>query len=116
MNRGIKIVIILVIIAILLIAAPMINARILSDKHLSLAKENQCILENGDELIFSSRTPEYKCQENPQLEEQLNSYLNQVDNWFFIWIISVFVLMPILILIIFIYCIYRLGKWILRQK
>lgn len=77
MNRGEILVVILVIIAIIIIAPPIISTQIYN-KAEKIAKENKCILEvDYPSIGISFPSEEYKCEQNIQLEQQLNLYLEK---------------------------------------
>lgn len=123
MNRGQIIVVILFVMAIIILAPPIISDRIYN-KAKEIAEENQCILEVDLPSIGGFPTgeyEEYKCEQNYQLEQQLNTYLEQSNSWGTITVILIagfFLLilygLPILIISILIFLLYKLVKRFLK--
>lgn len=112
-----NIVIALIVIAIIFIT-PLSIALKIQDRAHYLGEKNECVLHNGDELPFSKRIPNYECRDI-QLQERLNSLLFLVESvlgFYAVLVITSPVTVPaIAILILFIYCIYRLLKWFFKQ-
>lgn len=120
MNRGQIIVVILFVMAIIILAPPIISTQIYN-KAKEIAEENQCILEVDYPNIGGFPTEEYKCEQNYQLEQQLNTYLEQSNSWGTITVILIAVLfrlilygLPILIISILIFLLYKLVKRFLK--